>query len=108
MSNSSAGRAAAAAVFLSAGPAGRTHGLTIATFARDGPDAMQRQSVPSTSILSVGYDGAAHRLEIEFHGGRVYQYEHVPAAAYRLLLQAPSIGEYVNSVIKPRFKATRV
>jgi len=28
----------------------------------------------------------------------------VPVAAYRLLLQAPSIGEFVNRVIKPRFE----
>ena len=58
--------------------------------------------------MSVGYDALTHELEVEFQGGRVYRYAHVPAAAFRLLLQAPSIGEFVNSVIKPRFDATRV
>ncbi|MFZ5896238.1 MAG: KTSC domain-containing protein [Myxococcota bacterium] len=69
---------------------------------------MQRHTVQSTSIVSVGYDAQTHQLEIEFQGGRVYRYHSVPEAAYRLLLQARSIGEYVNSVIKPRFEATRV
>ncbi|MGC4091171.1 MAG: KTSC domain-containing protein [Polyangiaceae bacterium] len=56
----------------------------------------------------MGYDARAHELEVEFQGGRVYRYAHVPIAAYRLMLQAPSIGEYFNSVIRPRFEATRV
>jgi len=32
----------------------------------------------------------------------------VPVAAYRLLLRAPSIGEFVNKQIKPRFRAKEV
>ena len=69
---------------------------------------MKRAPVSSSSVLSVGYDAAAAELEIEFHNGRVYRYLQVPVAAYRLLLQAPSIGEYVNTVIKPRFQARAV
>ena len=67
---------------------------------------MERHAVESESVVSVGYDEGVHELEIEFQGGRVYRYVEVPIAAYRLLLQAPSIGKYVNTVIKPRF-ATR-
>ncbi len=62
----------------------------------------------SSSVASVGYDATRFELEIEFRNGRVYRYLQVPAAAYRLLLQAPSIGEYVNTVIKPRFEARAV
>jgi lysyl-tRNA synthetase class 2 len=69
---------------------------------------VQRSPVDSTSIASVGYDPRAHALEIEFRTGRVYRYSQVPAAAYRLLLQAPSIGEFVNKQIKPRFPAVEV
>jgi hypothetical protein len=69
---------------------------------------MERRPVASSSIASVGYDPGSFELEIEFHNGRVYRYLQVPAAAYRLLLQAPSIGEYVNRVIKPRFAARSV
>lgn len=69
---------------------------------------MERRPVASDSVISVGYDEATHGLEIEFQGGRVYHYDAVPIAAYRLLLQAPSIGKYVNTVIKPRFTAREV
>lgn len=69
---------------------------------------MERIPVDSKSVTSVGYDSARFELEVEFRNGRVYRYEQVPVAAYRLLLQAPSIGEYINKVVKPRFTARAV
>ncbi|HEX7453800.1 MAG TPA: KTSC domain-containing protein [Polyangiaceae bacterium] len=66
---------------------------------------MERTAVESKSVASVGYDSERFELEVEFHNGRVYRYEQVPIAAYRLLLQAPSVGEYINKVVKPRFTA---
>ncbi|HEY4157311.1 MAG TPA: KTSC domain-containing protein [Polyangiaceae bacterium] len=69
---------------------------------------MDRTPVASTSIASVGYDARTFTLELEYKNGRVYRYAQVPAAAYRLLLQAPSIGEFVNRQIKSRFDATEV
>jgi hypothetical protein len=69
---------------------------------------MDRIAVDSKSVAAVGYDAERFELEVEFRNGRVYRYEQVPIAAYRLLLQAPSIGEYVNKVIKPRFTAKAV
>lgn len=69
---------------------------------------MKRVAVDSTSVASVGYDEGDHVLEIEFRGGGVYRYRHVPAAVHRLLLQAPSIGEFVNRIVKPKFEAERV
>lgn len=69
---------------------------------------MERIPVESSSIASVGYDDARCELEIEYRNGGSYRYLLVPKAAYRLLLQAPSIGEYVNRVIKPRFEARPV
>ena len=65
---------------------------------------MERTPVESSSVASVGYDRVTCELEIEFLNGRIYRYLQVPPAAYRLLVQAPSIGEYVNCVIKPRFE----
>ena len=69
---------------------------------------MERTPVESRSIASVGYDRVTSELEIEFLNGKTYRYLLVPPAAYRLLLQAPSIGQYVNRVIKPRFTAKSV
>ena len=66
---------------------------------------MERAPVESKSVASVGYDPARFELEVEFRNGRVYRYEQVPVAVYGLLLQAPSIGEYVNKIVKPRFAA---
>ena len=69
---------------------------------------MQRMVVESSSVRSIGYDELTFELEIEFHNGRAYRYQQVPIAAYRLLLRAPSIGEFVNTQIKPRFEAKEV
>ena len=69
---------------------------------------MQRKPVSSSSVRAVGYDEGTHVLEIEFHNGRAYRYRHVPAAVHRLLLLAPSIGQFVNQQIRPRFDAERL
>jgi hypothetical protein len=69
---------------------------------------MNRVAVSSSSVASIGYDPVAAVLEIEFRNGRIYQYRQVPPQAHRLLLQADSIGEFVNNVIKPRFEAVAV
>ena len=69
---------------------------------------MERMAVDSSSVSSVGYDPATFELEVEFRNGRTYRYQQVPIAAYRLLLQAPSIGEFLNKQIKPRFAAREV
>ena len=70
--------------------------------------SMKRIAVDSSSVASVGYDRATFELEVEFRNGRSYRYQQVPAAAYRLLLQTQSIGEFVNEQIKPRFEAKEV
>ena len=69
---------------------------------------MERMAVDSSSVSSVGYDPATFELEVEFRNGRTYRYQQVPIAAYRLLLQAPSIGEFLHKQIKPRFAAREV
>jgi hypothetical protein len=69
---------------------------------------MHRTPVDSSGVGSVGYDRATHVLEIEFQSGRVYRYLDVPEAVHRLLLNSPSIGEFVNTQIKPRFEAKAV
>lgn len=66
---------------------------------------MQRQAVVSKSINSVGYDRSARIVEIEFADGAVYRFAPVPVYIYRELLDAPSKGVYVNTVLKPRYKS---
>jgi hypothetical protein len=62
---------------------------------------MRRNSVRSSNIRSVGYDGGT--LEIEFHESGVYQYNYVPEHIYRGLMSAVSKGSYFHDHIRDRF-----
>ena len=61
---------------------------------------IERQSVVSSALASVGYDEAKQILEIEFVNGSVYRYYGVPPGEYRDLMTAASHGQYFNSHIK--------
>ena len=61
---------------------------------------MKRTPVVSSSIVSVGYDSQSQVLELEFEGGNVYQYFEVPQSVHERLLDADSIGGFVNKEIK--------
>jgi len=69
---------------------------------------MDRQSVTSSDLSSVGYDPDIRILEIEFHGGRVYHYFEVPAAEYSALMDSPSKGRYFHQQIKDIYRCVRV
>lgn len=61
---------------------------------------MQRTSVDSSNLASVGYDKNTQTLEIEFHHGGVYQYFSVPQSIYEELMAASSHGKYFDQNIK--------
>ncbi len=69
---------------------------------------MRRARVKSASLASVGYDARRRRLEVEFKPGSVYSYFDVPAAAYRSLLAAPSLGAHLNRHIKSVYRCERI
>lgn len=69
---------------------------------------MQRQSVNSSNIASIGYDDATQTLEIEFHGGGIYQYHNVPTSTYQGLMDASSHGQFFHQFIKDRFSFTKI
>jgi hypothetical protein len=46
-------------------------------------------------------------MEVEFHGGSVYQFFDVPANAYQALKEAPSIGVHFHRQIKGQFRYAR-
>ena len=66
--------------------------------------AIHRRHVKSSAIRSVGYDAADWVLQVEFLGGKVYNYFRVPPDEHAKLMAAPSIGGYVNSEIKPYYE----
>ena len=69
---------------------------------------MNRQSVQSSNLRSVGYDSVTKILEIEFHSGGIYQYSNVPPNVYSDLINAPSKGKYFASYIKDKYSTRKV
>ena len=55
----------------------------------------------SAAIERVDYTPRTQLLDIWYTGGSCYSYVGVPAEAYDALLDAPSIGAFVNRHIKP-------
>ena len=70
--------------------------------------AMDRISVQSNNIRSIGYDTDRRILEVEFKSGSIYQYSGVPEHEYEGLLNASSKGRYLNTHIKDRFTYIQV
>ncbi len=69
---------------------------------------MNRITVASSAIRSVGYDATSRTLEIEFHKGAVYQYRPVPEEVHRRLMSAPSKGAFFRDHIQPHYSAHKI
>ena len=63
---------------------------------------MERESVSSSLLESVGYDPAEDVLEVELESGSVYQYRDVPEETAEELLAADSLGRYFTHHIRDR------
>jgi DNA helicase HerA-like ATPase len=70
--------------------------------------AVQRVPVASTNVASIGYDPPTQTLEVEFHGGRVYQYFDVPVQVYEGFMSAPSKGQFLQQSIKGLYRHARL
>lgn len=64
---------------------------------------MERTQVESKVIATVGYDGSAATLEIEFHTGRIYQFMDVPASTASWFMQVPEKGSFFNRKIRDHY-----
>ena len=69
---------------------------------------MEREQVSSSNLKSIGYDINTSILEVEFKNGRVYQYFNVPINVYNAIINASSIGKYLNSNIVGVYKYTEL
>ena len=69
---------------------------------------MNRQSVESSNLASIGYDAENEILEIEFNHGGIYQYFDVPFAVYDELIEADSHGQYLAQHIKGKYRYVKV
>lgn len=64
--------------------------------------------VASSAVERVDYAPRSRTLDVWYSGGRHYRYLDVPQAMYKDLLDAPSIGAFVNQRIKPDFAFVEV
>lgn len=69
---------------------------------------MDRYSVASSNIASIGYDEETETLEVEFLNGTVYQYYNVIQNMYEQLMQEGSKGRFLNTYIKNAYPYSRV
>jgi hypothetical protein len=69
---------------------------------------MERESVISSTILSVGYDAGSETLEIEFKNGGIYQYYNVPAAIHQQFMESGSKGQFHHANVKNAYAYSRV
>jgi len=59
---------------------------------------MQRQTVSSSRIRSIGWENNA--MEVEFHNGAVYQYYDVSQLEYQRFLKSASLGSALSKLDK--------
>ena len=69
---------------------------------------MKGIDVNSTNLSRVRYDESSLTLEIEFQGGRVYQYFDLPKHIFEELLRADSKGKFFHEQIKGHYRYARV
>ncbi|MES9898547.1 MAG: KTSC domain-containing protein [Sedimenticola sp.] len=69
---------------------------------------MERQSVSSSNIASIGYDEGSETLEVEFLNGGLYQYFDVPQNMYDAMMAADSHGRFLASDIKGVYRYSKV
>lgn len=69
---------------------------------------VERLSVKSVILNSVGYDEGTKILEIEFQTGLVYRYSGVPSKVYDDLMHSSEMGKYFSEKIRPRFHTKQV
>lgn len=58
----------------------------------------------SSHVQSVGYDEATGDLLVNWNTGRISAYEGVPPELAESVSRAPSVGEALHAMIKPKFK----
>lgn len=69
---------------------------------------MERESVVSSNISSVGYDAGIETLEVEFKSGLVYQYLNVPDFMHQRLITAESVGKFFNAEIRNAYACVKL
>jgi len=61
---------------------------------------MEYVPVSSSNVAAVAYDDATNTLGVRFLNGTEYHYSGVPRDVYEGLLNASSVGSYLNEHVK--------
>jgi len=69
---------------------------------------MQRLPVESSDLVSIGYDPAQKLLEVEFQGGRVYQYRNVEPETHAQFMRADSYGTFFFAHINGQYRYDKI
>lgn len=69
---------------------------------------MEMIKVSSSNVDSVGYDNDSSLLYVRFTSGALYTYVSVPIFEFEGLINAPSIGTYLNRNIKGAYAYQRI
>ena len=69
---------------------------------------MERVSVISSNIASIGYHLHTRTLEVEFRDGAVYEYYDVPPHEHVGLMNAASHGSYLQAHIRDTYPHRRI
>lgn len=65
---------------------------------------LERKSVRSSNVKSIGYDEDACILEVEFKNSSIYHYHGVPLKLYNRLMNDSSKGRFMKNKIKYKYK----
>jgi KTSC domain len=69
---------------------------------------MDRKTVDSSMLASIGYDPKTQTLELEFNNGQVWRYMDVPPEEFEGLMNASSHGSYARNNIIGSYSESRV
>ena len=69
---------------------------------------MNMTDVDSSMILSVGYDAKTKTMRVLFASGKTYDYQGVPAAVHKGLMDSGSKGSYMNGNVIDCYPASQL
>ncbi len=69
---------------------------------------MERKSIESSMIRSIGFDPESSILEIEFNSGAIWQYFDFPESEWYEFENAESQGKYFNREILNQYTESQV
>jgi hypothetical protein len=68
----------------------------------------EMQMVDSSNVEAVGYDADNGAIYVRFLSGDTYVYSGPDQGTFEELLNADSVGSYLNRVIKPNYEYSKL